>query len=233
MENAHIPFRIERTRNRHSRAVYQEDTVIIRLARNLSKTQEEHHIHELLQRMKKVLLRERSRQEISPFAPLLRGETESSITLANGTQHIVQLHPGTRLRAVREPHGIWRVHISPQTDRCALHRALWNTLCAAQQEHITTLTARINADTLRVPFTNVRLRFAKTQWGSCSTRGTLTLNPALLFLPDALLRYVIIHELAHRVHTNHSARFWDLVESAVPNVTTIRAELRGYRLPSL
>jgi predicted metal-dependent hydrolase len=114
----------------------------------------------------------------------------------------------------------------------AAHRSLWR---AFSKEHIDIVRDRVhelNARTLRVPIRSVRLRFAQTQWGSCSPKGDVTINPALLFLPEKLLEYVIIHELAHRIVANHSARFWATVERAMPDFRTAYRHLRTYRLPS-
>lgn len=61
------------------------------------------------------------------------------------------------------------------------------------------------------------IRGQKTRWGSCSSRKTLSLNRSLLFLPPPLVRYLIIHELCHLVHLNHSKRFWRLVERFEPD----------------
>ena len=60
-------------------------------------------------------------------------------------------------------------------------------------------------------YSKVTTRFQTTRWGSCSREKSINLNAKLLFLPKALVRHVIIHELCHTVHLNHSQRFWDLV----------------------
>lgn len=65
-------------------------------------------------------------------------------------------------------------------------------------------------------YEKVAVRGQKTRWGSYSSRGTLSLNYKLLFLPESLLRHVILHELSHSVHMNHSQEFWDLLESVDP-----------------
>ncbi|MSR87151.1 M48 family peptidase, partial [Candidatus Peribacteria bacterium] len=99
-----------------------------------------------------------------------------------------------------------------------------------QALEIESLVHHINRATLNVPISLIRLKPMTTQWGSCSARGTITLNTALLKLPRHLLEYVIIHELAHRKVTNHSRTFWNLVESVCPLAQEARHEMRNYRL---
>ncbi len=66
-------------------------------------------------------------------------------------------------------------------------------------------------------FQKAAVRHQKTRWASCSGQGHISLNCKLLFLPPADLRYVLIHELCHTVHLNHSADFWALVASFLPD----------------
>ena len=78
----------------------------------------------------------------------------------------------------------------------------------------------------RLSFKKVIIRGQKTRWGSCSATGTISLNYKLLFLPPALVRYVLIHELCHTKHLNHSKKFWALVNKKEPGYKEAQAELR-------
>ncbi len=70
------------------------------------------------------------------------------------------------------------------------------------------------------------VRIQKTRWGTCSFQGAISLNAKLLFLPRDLVEYVMIHELCHTLHHNHSPEFWQLVEEHMPQAETMRRRLR-------
>jgi predicted metal-dependent hydrolase len=62
----------------------------------------------------------------------------------------------------------------------------------------------------------VQVRLQKTRWGSCSARGSVSLNAALLLVPPELVRYLMVHELCHLQHLNHSRRYWQAVARHEP-----------------
>lgn len=62
----------------------------------------------------------------------------------------------------------------------------------------------------------VKFRKNKSRWGSCSFNNTINLNTNLMKLPFSCVDYIVIHELAHIKHKNHSQRFWDCVEAYCP-----------------
>jgi len=76
----------------------------------------------------------------------------------------------------------------------------------------------------------LQIRCQRTRWGSCSRLGTISLNVCLLFQRPEVLRYLIIHELSHLRHMNHSARFWAEVARHEPDWKTLDRELQqGWR----
>ena len=81
-----------------------------------------------------------------------------------------------------------------------------------------------------LPYARAQIRRQRTRWGSCSRRGTISLNACLVFQPPEVVRYLLLHELAHTRHMNHSRRFWSLVGQLEPRWRELDAELsRGWR----
>jgi predicted metal-dependent hydrolase len=76
----------------------------------------------------------------------------------------------------------------------------------------------------------LQVRCQRTRWGSCSRRGTISLNLCLLFQTPEVLRYLMIHELAHLRHMNHSSQFWADVARQEPDWKVLDRELlQGWR----
>lgn len=78
----------------------------------------------------------------------------------------------------------------------------------------------------KLSFNRLTIRGQKTRWGSCSSKGNINLNFKLLFLPPELLRYVLLHELAHTLHLNHSPKFWASLEKICPNALVLDEQLK-------
>ncbi len=76
----------------------------------------------------------------------------------------------------------------------------------------------------------VKLSSARTQWGSCTTRGDVRLNWQLIKMPLHLIDYVVVHELAHLIEMNHSAAFWKVVEIACSDYAKRRRELKQWQI---
>ena len=82
------------------------------------------------------------------------------------------------------------------------------------------LAVRHHVATLGLPEPPVTLRDPRTRWGSCSSKGRLSLSWRLILAPSNVLDYVAAHEVAHLVELNHSSRFWALVQRLCPGYQT-------------
>ncbi len=74
----------------------------------------------------------------------------------------------------------------------------------------------------------VKINSAKTRWGSCNRKGDINFTYRLLFVPEKLIDYVVVHELAHLKEMNHSSRFWSVVGQTMPDYKLRRKQLREY-----
>lgn len=75
-------------------------------------------------------------------------------------------------------------------------------------------------------YTKITIRDQKTRWGSCSSNGTLSFNYRLMLAPPRVLDYVVVHELCHLTHMNHSKDFWNMVSSILPDYKEYRKWLK-------
>ncbi len=86
------------------------------------------------------------------------------------------------------------------------------------------------AQEMGLSYGSVAIRLQKRRWGSCSAKKNINLNAGLLFLPDFLVRHVLIHELTHLKHLNHSPAFWQDVKKFDANYKENRKLLQQYGL---
>ncbi len=232
MPRKRIRHRVERTANKHSRAVFREGTIVIRLARNLTRTEEEEHISDLLRRMTQQVLEDEKMKLIDPFRPLLDGAETLTVRTYTGKVYIFTLKPGSKTKTRRNSRG-WSITISPHLRRKALHALLWKLLSEAEERRVRMLVHELNDQHFNFPLRKIRLKFASSQWGSCSPNKIIMLNSALLFVPPSVLKYVIVHELSHLKHCNHSKTYWKTVGKGMRRYKLARELLKEYRLPSL
>jgi predicted metal-dependent hydrolase len=73
----------------------------------------------------------------------------------------------------------------------------------------------------------IRIGFPRTRWASCSSRGTVSVNARMLFLPPELVRHVLLHELVHLEHLNHSREFYQRLSTVDPEHRATRATLNS------
>lgn len=83
-------------------------------------------------------------------------------------------------------------------------------------------------------YTSLRISSARTRWGSCSSRNGISISLFVMLLPDHLREFIILHELCHTRHHNHSAAFHTLLDRVVEGKEkALNHELRAYHIPSV
>lgn len=109
-----------------------------------------------------------------------------------------------------------RLQLRADGDEPAARRSLQHWLQHQARTILPPWLARIG-ESLGLQHSGVTIRAQKTRWGSCSSRGNINLNRNLLFLPAELVEYLLIHELCHLRHANHSRDYWQLVAQCLPD----------------
>jgi predicted metal-dependent hydrolase len=77
-------------------------------------------------------------------------------------------------------------------------------------------------------YNRVSVRGQKTRWGSCSHKNNISLNRMLVHLPEALVDYILLHELVHTRIKNHGRLFWEALTQCLPNARSLDRELNQY-----
>lgn len=82
---------------------------------------------------------------------------------------------------------------------------------------------------LKVEPCSVRIGNAKTRWGSCNSKGRINYNWKIIMCDDSVIDYIVIHELSHLIHMNHSKSFWNEVKKFAPNYAECRRTLKTFQ----
>lgn len=144
-------------------------------------------------------------------------------------EHFLYRGNNVVLKIKKHPHKMMRVFLEGQVLEVCLPLDLLDQYCApniqsallswykAQARRVLQDKLDNQAKRMQVTFQTFRLKDQKTSWGSCSSKGNLNLNWRIIMAPDAAIDYIIIHELAHLTHLNHSGQFWQRVATFMPD----------------
>jgi predicted metal-dependent hydrolase len=172
---------------------------------------------------------EKRAREFALLAPAAaeRRPTEIHLPLT-GQRWSVDYESGGRSTVMDPGDGVLRLRVARDSDR-EVARLLLRWLGGVALRELRPRLDASSRDT-GISYVRMHLRRQRTRWGSCSTAGTISLNVCLMFQRPEVVRYLMIHELCHRRHMNHSASFWDLVASHEPHWRALDRELlKGWR----
>jgi predicted metal-dependent hydrolase len=148
-----------------------------------------------------------------------------------GRRYVLKVvEDGEHSSSVKMSRGKLLVSLTAFNDnKAAIVKALvnkWYTVRAQQVFH-QRLSVLLPQATWVKGIPSFRIMSMQKQWGSCSAKGNLMLNPHLIKAPKECIDYVILHELCHIAEHNHSERFWRLLTQVMPNWKEVKSKLDG------
>ncbi|MDR0957228.1 MAG: M48 family metallopeptidase [Candidatus Nomurabacteria bacterium] len=123
------------------------------------------------------------------------------------------------------------VNITSKTTPSAQDRLVKDGIAKALREEAKAYLPRrlaFLADKHNFSYNQLRFMHAKSRWGSCSSRGTISLNIMLMTMPNELIDYVLLHELNHTKHMDHSKAFWSDLEKIYPDAKIHKKTLQKF-----
>ena len=195
--------------------VYPDTRVIVRAPLNTDLRFIEEHLHT---RAAWILKHQQQFRQTPPSPPVEPQSVTGATVRYLGEGYTLRIETSQRQR-VQLGGGeiIVSVRDATDTDHVAALLNRWLRVQAERvfAERLTACFPRVAA--WGIAFPPLKIRDMKTRWGSCSSKGNVSLNLRLIHQPVELIDYVVLHELCHLKELNHSPRFWKLMDRVLPD----------------
>jgi len=226
-----VPVRVIRESRRSLRASIGKDHLIFRRPRRTTPQQDRTHWQWFMDWARRIAKQQEGRQMAHLRPRMYQDGQELTVGERSYRLHIQEASRKT-ISGKLLPTNVIEIRLpeslpSPQKEqgvRKILSRVIAQDFLPSIRERVIAL----NDANFRQQIHEVRLKYNHSNWGSCSNKGNINLSTRLLFAPGFVIDYVIIHELAHRIEFNHSPRFWQLVEGAMPGYKEAERWLKAH-----
>ena len=218
IEGCQVPVKIFREKRWNTRASLRAKYAILRIPSGFSHNQEREAIQWITdwleqQFTKKPQLKEQFAERIYRDGDTLKvGPKTYTLRISYSD---LKTHRANRFGEVLQIQ--LTKHDSPEHTKKSIQHLLSRVIAQDFKPMIVKRVLEINERYFQQPISGVKLNYSSSRWGSCSSNGNINLSTRLLFAPQPVIDYVIIHELAHRIEMNHSPKFWALVARAMPD----------------
>ena len=218
VDGQQIPAKIYQERRRNVRANIGKNGAILRLPYGLTPQEEKDYLNWFKEYIKEQL---DTHQEIREQF-LGKGYKDGDVLEVGSRKYLLRIRftdrktHGAKIANATIYLELARKDIESHRQK-AIRHLLSRTVGSDFLPEITRRVLELNQLYFQMPIKSVNLKYNSSNWGSCSSNSNLNLSTRLLFAPQAVIDYVIIHELAHLIELNHSPRFWKLVADAMPD----------------
>lgn len=164
----------------------------------------------------------------SGYVPFNREFADGEIFMYLGRNYLLQLflNIGLKKLMVKLSDGIFIIY-TPTKDPVILKKLLekWYRKEAEKVilERIECYKSKFSVEPVKI-----KIKEQKKRWGSCSSGGSIYFNWRIIMAPPLVIDYIIVHEMSHLIHRDHSSKFWKHVESVLPDYKVRKKWLRNY-----
>lgn len=199
------------------RASITKDGVNIRIPRHLSSYQKEKEIENLIEWGRKKI------EEKEHLGALKKFYTNESYIRTSSKIYRLQIEirdSQKNFAKIKDNIIIFKIvkKYSQKEQQAYISKQLRKLLAKAHEKELQTLVHKLNDHYFKKSLGKISFKYTKSRWGICNTKThDIELCTKLLLAPRQVFEYVIIHELAHLIHADHSKRFWNVVKSVDPS----------------
>jgi len=215
---------ITESKNRNAYGKLREDVIEISIPSRWPKKEREKTAMQLLKRTIKEIERGRWTVQGSRKLAFAHGQRINAI----GKSFEIVFRSGGRVRSKTKGNVIEVIVPEHESKDKLASELVVKQLIKNIKPEIVSKVEKFNSEYFNAKIPRITLRDNLTIWGSCSYTGSINLNLRLVFMPERILDYVIVHELAHTKYKSHGVRFWGLVEKVLPDYKERREWLRDH-----
>lgn len=204
-----------KTKKNSSARVYG-DTIVLRISNKITKTKQNEHVNFLLENIEKKL----SKKTVQPIPIIL--DMREAFVIKDQTyraQFVSAYRKSCKMVIEDNNTFIFTLpyNYHPHQIEEAVKKMLVKALSQLHKEYLEDMVANLNYKYFNNVINNVAFKPFKSKWGECNSQNDISINPYLLFAPDDVLEYIIIHEIAHIGMLNHSKGYWNIVDRILPD----------------
>lgn len=220
IEGTEVPFNVYIERRRSVRVAFGKTGINVRLPSTLTESSRQKHYASAISWVKKQVLKNPAsihryqvedygqKEAIFIYGKEIKISVVESARQTGRSKYIPAIN--TILLSIPED-------LPPAENNRFVKSLLSRTTANMFGAKIEARVREINDKHFHKEIKSVKLKYNKSNWGSCSSAKNINLSTRLLFAPMDVIDYVIVHELAHLYEMNHSSRFWDIVRQVMPN----------------
>ncbi|MFK8104144.1 MAG: M48 family metallopeptidase [Saprospiraceae bacterium] len=218
IDDKEVPIKIYREHRTNVRASIGKKAIILRMPKLMTKPEQFKHLDWFTNWVKAQFQKDNDLH--TRFFG--KGYQDGDYLTIGGRRYLLRFERlDKKTHNAKLKNGVIHLYLSKHDNEIHLQKAIKHLLSRLIgkdfKSEITRKVNELNQLYFQKDINSVNLKYNQSNWGSCSTAGNVNLSTRLLFAPESVIDYVIIHELAHLIEMNHSARFWKLVADAMPN----------------